>query len=94
MRCKNVCLPACAHVTCISRTLFCMCIEYCVEINVYHVSARILHKCIEYAQGIHEHIINVHYYYYYCCCIIPKLWGSYNISSCTLTNAFDGARVL
>ena len=32
-----------------------MCIEYNIQVNVYHVSA----------QGVDEHIINVHYYYYY-----------------------------
>ena len=31
-----------------------MCIEYCVQVNMYHVSA----------QGVDERIINVHYYYH------------------------------
>ena len=31
-----------------------MCIEYCIYVNMYHVSA----------QGVDECMINVHYYYY------------------------------
>ena len=31
-----------------------MCIEYHVQVNMYHVST----------QGVDEHVINVHYYYY------------------------------
>ena len=30
-----------------------VCIEYCIEVNMYHVSA----------QGVDERMINVHYYY-------------------------------
>ena len=36
-----------------------MCIEYHIKVNMYHVSA----------QGVDEHMINVHYYYYYCVCV-------------------------
>ena len=36
------------------RTVFYMCVEYCIYVNIYHVSV----------QGIDEHMINVHYYYY------------------------------
>ena len=32
-----------------------MCIEYHIQVNMYHVSA----------QGVDERMINVHYYYYY-----------------------------
>ena len=32
-----------------------MCIEYHIWVNMYHVNA----------QGVDEHMINVHYYYYY-----------------------------
>ena len=31
-----------------------MCIEYHIQVNMYHVSA----------QGVDERMINVHYYYY------------------------------
>ena len=32
-----------------------ICIEYCIQINMYHVSS----------QAADEHMINVHYYYYH-----------------------------
>ena len=41
----NVLLSDCASTRCI---------EYCIYVNMYHVSV----------QGIDEHMINVHYYYY------------------------------
>ena len=36
-------------------TVLYMCIEYHIQVNMYHVSA----------QGVDERMINVHYYYYY-----------------------------
>ena len=42
------------YVNCFGRTMFYMCIEYHIQVNMYHVSA----------QGVDERIINVHYYYY------------------------------
>ena len=53
--CVRVCLRACVvYLTCISRTVIYTCIEYCVSVNVYHVSA----------QGrLDERVINVHYHY-------------------------------
>ena len=70
--CVRACVRACMHVCvfivqlfvcfCIilyvnsfGRTTLYMCIEYHIYVNMYQVSA----------QGIDEHIINVHYYYYY-----------------------------
>ena len=35
------------YVNCISKTVFYMCIEYCVYANMYHLSA----------QGVDEHIL-------------------------------------
>ena len=35
--------------------MLCMCIEYHIWVNMYHVNTR----------GVDEHMINVHYYYYY-----------------------------
>ena len=37
------------------RTVLCMCIEYCIQVNISDVSA----------QGVDECIIHVHHYYYY-----------------------------
>ena len=34
--------------------MLCMCIEYHIQVNTYHVSA----------QGVDERVINVRYYYY------------------------------
>ena len=42
------------YVNCSGRTMLYMCIEYYIQINMYHVSA----------QGIDELMINIHYYYY------------------------------
>ena len=39
-----------------------MCIEYHIQVNMYHVSA----------QGVDERTITVHYYYYIMCCYITK----------------------
>ena len=36
------------------RTVLYLCIKYRIQVNMYHVSA----------QGVDEHVINVHYYYY------------------------------
>ena len=49
-----------------------MCIEYCISVNMYHVSA----------QGIDECMINVHYYYYYYCQTLA--WGLWNALMQTL----------
>ena len=39
-----------------------MCIEYHIQVNMYHVST----------QGVDERMINVHYYYYnYCLVTLP-----------------------
>ena len=38
------------------RTMLYMCIEYHIQVNMYHVSA----------QGVDERMINVLCYYYYC----------------------------
>ena len=35
--------------------LFYMCIEHHIYVNMYHANA----------QGVDDHMINVHYYYYY-----------------------------
>ena len=45
----------CAYhfINCFGRTMLYMCIEYHIQVNVYHVSA----------QGFDECMINVHYYY-------------------------------
>jgi len=42
------------YVECFGRTMLCMCIEYHIYVNMYHVSA----------QGIDERMINVHSYSY------------------------------
>ena len=43
------------YVNCFGRTMLYMCIEYHIQVHMYHVSA----------QGVDERMINVHYYYYY-----------------------------
>ena len=43
-----------SYVNCFGRTVLYVCIEYCISVNMYDVSA----------QGIDERMINVHYYYY------------------------------
>ena len=43
------------YVDCFGRTVLYMCIEYHIQVNMCHVSA----------QGVDEHMINVHYCYYY-----------------------------
>ena len=43
------------YVNCFGRTMLYMCIEYHIQVNMYHVSAH----------GVDERMINVHYYYYY-----------------------------
>ena len=54
--CACVCVfPVILYVNCFGRTVPYVCIEYCIEVNMYHVSA----------QGVDERMINVHYYYYY-----------------------------
>ena len=69
--CVRVCMRVCVCVFVVRFCLFCiilyvkknrrtmlyMCIEYHIYVNMYHVSA----------QGIDEHMINVHYYYYSVC---------------------------
>jgi len=47
------------YVNCFGRTVLYMCIEYHIEVNMYHVRA----------QGVEKSTINIHYYYYYC--LIP-----------------------
>ena len=42
------------YVNCFGRTMLYMCIEYHIQVNMYHVST----------QGVDECMINVHYYYY------------------------------
>ena len=58
--CMRACVCACVcvlqvvlYVNCISRIVLYMCTEHCIPVNVYHVNA----------QGVDEHIINVHHYY-------------------------------
>ena len=57
---ENIALCLCVrfltvpYVNCFGRIVFYVSIEYCIWVNIYHVSA----------QGIDEHMINVHYYYY------------------------------
>ena len=43
------------YVNRFDKTVLYVCIEYCIWVNMYHVST----------QGIDERMINVHYYYYY-----------------------------
>ena len=43
------------YVGCLGGTVLYVCIEYHIEVNMYHVSA----QCVD------ERMINVHYYYYY-----------------------------
>ena len=43
------------YVICFGRTMLYMCLEYHIQVNMYHVST----------QGVDERMINVHYYYYY-----------------------------
>ena len=40
------------YVNCFVRSMLYMCIEYHIQVNMYHVSA----------QGVDEHMINVYYY--------------------------------
>ena len=40
-------------VGCLGGTVLYMCIEYHIQVNMYHASA----------QGVDERMINVHYYY-------------------------------
>ena len=40
------------YVNCFGRTMLYMCIEYHIQVNMYHVSA----------QGVDERMINVYYY--------------------------------
>ena len=58
------------YVNCFGRTMFYMCTEYHISVNMYHVSA----------QGVDERMINVHYYYYsfilqFVLCYCTTLWG-------------------
>ena len=41
------------YVNCFGRTMLYMCIEYHIQVNMYHVSV----------QGVDERMINAHYYY-------------------------------
>ena len=41
------------YVNCFGSTMLCMCIEYHIWVNKYHVNT----------QGIDECMVNVHYYY-------------------------------
>ena len=50
-QCVFVCFSICKYF---GRTVLYVCIEYCIQVNMYHVSV----------QGIDKHVINVHYYYY------------------------------
>ena len=56
--CVRACARACVffniilYVNCSGRTVLYMCIEYHIQVNMYHVSA----------QDVDERIINVHYY--------------------------------
>ena len=50
-----VCFYIILYVNCFGRAVLCVCIEYCTQVNMYHVST----------QGIDEHMINVHYYDYH-----------------------------
>ena len=63
--CVRACVRACVRVcVCVFPyntlcklfwSVFYMCIEYCIYVKMYHVSA----------QGVDERMVNVHYYYYY-----------------------------
>ena len=71
----------------IIKTVFYVCIEYCIQVNMYDVSA----------QGFDERMINVRYYYYYVAsttlsvCVlfqpVRRLIGSENCCDCH--NAVD-----
>ena len=52
--CCVFCCCIILHVDCFGRTVLYMCIEYHIQINMYHVSA----------QGVDERMINVHCIYY------------------------------
>ena len=51
----SACVLTSPYVNCFGRTVLYVCTEYCVEVNMYHVSA----------QGVDERMTNVHYCYYY-----------------------------
>ena len=53
--CVCVCFHIISNVNCFGRTVLYVCIEYCISVNMYRVSA----------QGVDERMRNVHYYYYY-----------------------------
>ena len=50
-----MCFHIIPSVNCFGRTVLCVCTEYCIQVNMYRVSA----------QGVDERMINVHYHYYY-----------------------------
>ena len=67
-----VCFRIIPYINSFGRTMLYVCIEYCIQVNMYHVSA----------QGIDERRIHAHYYYYcHCqtnrlcvfCCALPYI---------------------
>ena len=52
----SACVLTSPYVNCFGRTVLYVYKEYCIEVNMYHVSA----------QGVDESMINVHYYLNYC----------------------------
>ena len=52
MQCVCVCSHIILYVNCFGRTVLYVCIEYCIQVNMYNVSA----------QGVDEHMINANYY--------------------------------
>ena len=49
-----MCVCVIPYVNCFGRTVLYVYTEYCIQVNMYHVSA----------QDVDERMINVHYYYY------------------------------
>ena len=60
--CVCVCFRIIPYINSFGRTALYVCIEYCIQVNMYHVSV----------QGIDERRINAHYYYY-CHCQTNRL---------------------
>ena len=52
--CVCVCFHIIVVINCFGRTVLYVCIQYCIQVNIHHVSA----------QGIDGRVINVHYYCY------------------------------
>ena len=47
-----MCFHIIPYVDCFGRTVLYVCVEYCIKVNMYHMST----------WSVAEHMINVHYY--------------------------------